>query len=408
MRTSPYSKFLTNIASLIGVEENNLQTAERAILNTFFNKNLKYAWQQTNWIDLCPYGEYVSANNLLNFPNTFQNQVWGKHNITVAPNAMPNAISGNVDAARLTTTGTNAYLTQSFTPVSLYQNYFGVWLRASTNADVPVQAVRDSDGTVIASITYSLTNVWQFCLLPYTPIDLTSHSVRVGGSNALSAGLTFFCWQAAAVDVYSVTGGIIIPYSQIGNAQIDIPITLWKDSPFNPQPPRRVGYRLTDQGIKVNDQATNFIVNNNFVFTTNTATLPIPVYYLYYRKQVPDFTGNDYSGTATYAVSDQVVFTYSNGYKDYWQCVAATTAGQSPESAPNNWFLLEIPYAFMDYCVYASYVDWLIVEGQNGKAQIMTQVADTILTKELERQELQMGVTMPTRVATHVTSQAYY
>ena len=408
MRTSPYSKFLTNIASLIGIEQANLQTQELAIMNTFFNKNIKYAWQQTNWIDLCPYGEYVSANNLLNFPNTFQNAVWSKHNVTVTPEAMPNAISGAVDAARVTTTGTNAYLSQSFTPVSLYQNYFGIWMRSTTNADVPIQAVRDSDGTVIATATFSLNNIWQFCLLPYTPIDLTSHRVSVGGSNALNAGLEFFVWQAAAVDVYAVTGGIIIPYSQIGSAQIDIPITLWKDSPYNPQPARRVGYRLTDKGIKVNDSATNFIVTNNFVLTTNTATLPIPVYYLYYRKQVPDFTGDAYSASATYTVGDQVLFTYSNGYQDFWQCIADTTAGQSPQSSPNNWYLLEIPYAFLDYCVYASYTDWLIVEGQNGKAQIMTQIADNIITKELERQELQMGVSMPTRVTTHVTSQAYY
>ena len=408
MRTVPYSKFTANIASLIGIEQANLQSQELAILNTFFNKNMKYAWQQSNWIDLCPYGEYVSANNLINFPNTFQNGVWSRNNLNVTPESIPNPISGETDAATVTTTGTNAYIGQSFTPVSLYQNYFGIWMRGSTNANVPIQVVRLSDGIVVATQTFALNNTWQFCLLPFTPLDLSLHRVQVGGSNSLSAGLTFYIWQAAAVDTYAITGGIIIPYSQVGAPQIDIPITVWKDSPFNPQPARRVGYRLTDKGIKINDQATNFVITDNFVLTTNTSTTPIPVYYIYYRKQCPDFAAADYDATATYSLGDQVYYTYSNGYKDFWQCVASTTAGQSPESNPEKWYLLQVPYMFLDYVVYSSYADWLTIEGQTGKSQVMKGIADEILTKELERQELQMGVTMPTRFSTHVTSQAYY
>lgn len=408
MRTVPYSKFTTNIAALIGIEESNLQSSELAILNTFFNKNMKYAWQQSNWIDLCPYGEYVTANNLINFPNTFTNAVWAANNLSVAAESITNPISGEVDGSVFTTTGTNAYIGQTFTPVSVYQNYFGVWMRGATDCQVPLQVVRVSDGLLVATQTFSLTNVWQFCILPFTPVDLTLHRVQIGGSNLLSAGLKFFVWQASAVDQYAITGGIIIPYAQIGAPQIDIPITLWKDSPFNPQPPRRVGYRLTDKGIKVNDQATNFIVTNNFVLTTNTSTTPIPVYYLYYRKQCPDFAASDYSAATSYALGDQVYFTYSNGYKDFWQAMATTTPGQSPETNPEKWYLLEVPYMFLDYVVYASYADWLIIEGQAGKAVAMKGVADELLTKELERQELQMGVMMPTRYSTHVTSQAYY
>ena len=408
MRKVPYSKFNANIAALIGIEQANLQSQELVILNTFFNKNMKYAWQQSNWVDLCPYGEYVSANNLLNFPNTFQNAVWARNNMDVSPESIPNPISGEVDAATLTTTGTNAYMSQSFTPVSLYQNYFGIWMRSSTNADVPIQVVRLSDGNLVATQTLSLTNVWQFCRIPFNPLDLTLHRVQVGGSNLLTAGLTFFVWQASAVDTYSITGGIIIPYSQVGAPQIDIPITIWKDSPFNAQPARRVGYRLTDKGIKINDQATNFNVTNNFVLTTNTSAVPIPVYYLYYRKQCPEFAASDYSAATNYTLGDQVYFTYSTGYSDFWQCVATTTAGQSPETNPEKWYLLEVPYIFLDYVVYSSFADWLTIEGQVGKAGAMKLMADELLTKELERQELQMAVTMPTRYTTHVTSQAFY
>ena len=408
MRSVPYSKFTENIAALIGVEQANLQASETAILNTFFNKNIKYAWMQSNWIDLCPYGDYVTANNLLTFPNTFSNAVWVKNNMTVDDNSVANAISGEETAATFTTTGADAYIYQLFTPISTYQNYFGVWMRGSVNSQVPIQVLRQSDGLLVATSTFTLSNVWQFCLLPFNPVDLTQHRVQIGGSNILSSGLNFFVWQASAVDQYAITGGIIIPYTAPGGPQIDIPITLWKDAPFNPQPPRRVGYRLIDKGIKVNDQATNFIITNNFVLTTNTATVPIPVYYLYYRKRCPDYAASDYSASATYVIDDQIYFTAADGTSDYWKCLATTSAGESPTTTPSKWEKLEVPYMFLDYAVYSSYADWLTIEGQAGKALAMKGVAEELLTKELERQELQMGVTMPTRYSTHVTSQAFY
>ena len=161
-------------------------------------------------------------------------------------------------------------------------------------------------------------------------------------------------------------------------------------------------------GLKINDQATNYTITNNQILTSSTSTTPIPTYYLWYRKRCPEFTGESYSASASYSENDQVLFTSTDGTQDFWEAVAATVAGQSPDTNPDLWEKLDIPYAFLDYCVYSSFADWLMVEGQAGKASAMSQYADTLLTRELERQELQMGVMQPTRYTTHVTSQAYY
>ena len=53
-------------------------------------------------------------------------------------------------------------------------------------------------------------------------------------------------------------------------------------------------------------------------------------------------------------------------------------------------------------------MDLVDLRANAGKAGAMKGVADELLTKELERQELQMAVNMPTRYSTHVTSQAFY
>lgn len=414
MRTAPYSKFTKNIAALIGIEEANLQSQELAMLNTFFSKNIRYIWEQSNWIDLCPYGEYVSANNLLTWYNTFENPDWDKSTGTlVVDNTAQNPISGAMDATKVTTTVANATIGQYFYPKTISQCYFGVWLRSVTPATINLQALRTSDSLIVANQSFSVGTTWAYYILPFTPVDPTLHTVQIGGSNVIGAGLEFYIWQAAAVDSSAMGSGLLIPWSSTGGPDIDIPIALWKDPPFNPQPARRVGYRTTKDGLKINDQAVTYTISANQIITTTVNTAPIQTYYLWYRKKCPDYFGDAWDNTVDYKLGDQVLYTYTNQSgktveKDFYKCIESSPAGTDPRGNPQNWQKLEIPYGFMDYAVYASFADWLMVEGQGGKAGAISTYAQDLMTKELERQELQMGVMMPTKFTTHVTSQAYY
>lgn len=48
-------------------------------------------------------------------------------------------------------------------------------------------------------------------------------------------------------------------------------------------------------------------------------------------------TATVFSGAATYAVGDYITLAAADGIIDYWKCISATTAGQSPVTNPAKW-----------------------------------------------------------------------
>jgi hypothetical protein len=55
MRTAKYSDFLARMRAFSGVE--SLLTTEETHFNQYFNSNIKYAWEQFEWPELCPMEE---------------------------------------------------------------------------------------------------------------------------------------------------------------------------------------------------------------------------------------------------------------------------------------------------------------------------------------------------------------
>ena len=106
-----------------------------------------------------------------------------------------------------------------------------------------------------------------------------------------------------------------------------------------------------------------------------------------------------------YAANVQVLFTNSAGTTDFWLSTAATTAGQTPDTNPTLWSIVSIPEVFFNYCIYASYADWLRMDGQTDKAAAMDEKADEMRVNQADIQERQMGYVPPLRVASYVTSQ---
>jgi hypothetical protein len=139
--------------------------------------------------------------------------------------------------------------------------------------------------------------------------------------------------------------------------------------------------------------------------TTYYSPTQLPVY-IYYRKPCPRFTAPDYDATLTYAIDDQILFEDSDGVTNFWKCVVATSAGQSPDTNPDSWELLEIPEVFFNYAVYSSYADWLRMDGQTDKAASADALAQRKQDEESDKQERQQGWVQDMTVSTHVTSQA--
>lgn len=106
----------------------------------------------------------------------------------------------------------------------------------------------------------------------------------------------------------------------------------------NTSPAPRLPWEYDDRGIRLTGRAVP------------------PSAWLMFRKRPYSWRGADYSGSATYAAGDIVYFasgtsTYEG---DFWTCVSATSAGQSPSTTAAKWSVNAIPAFLADFAVAAA------------------------------------------------------
>ncbi len=70
---------------------------------------------------------------------------------------------------------------------------------------------------------------------------------------------------------------------------------------------------------------------------------------------------------------------------DWYVCLVATAAGESPGTHPSKWAKLTIPAKFERYLVQAAYAGLLPGEGQNDKAGAERRQADALLQETRHR-----------------------
>jgi len=139
--------------------------------------------------------------NLLQRSEEFDNAIWIKSSVTVTSNQATSP-DGNLTADLLTPTGSDCVIRQSITPSSVSAYTFSVWLRSATGSDISttIRVWRDSPFQNITNTAITVTSTWQRFTLNFTPIDLTSHAVVIGGSSTLSSGENLFAYGAQLVE----------------------------------------------------------------------------------------------------------------------------------------------------------------------------------------------------------------
>jgi hypothetical protein len=124
----------------------------------------------------------------------------------------------------------------------------------------------------------------------------------------------------------------------------------------------------------------------SFTLTNDGVTLPAstPVVWVEYRVRRPVLTGGDYSSTSAYAVDDQVLFT-SGSVRNFYTCVSATSAGESPSTHADKWVKAEIPYIFQNYLVYGAVCDQLRADGEWDRARLAEAMAEAAIAQEANK-----------------------
>lgn len=433
--TTHYSSFITNWCALVGVPTSRLSTEIAASVNALFNAAMQTIWRAGPWLENSPRGEARFAGNKLSYPNDLsETSAWTATNLTITGEALENPVDGRTTASKLLETVTNgahsaahsanAIVVSTSYQVSAYVRPNGrswVYLKYA-DGDLDHTAFFDvTNGTVgtTGNCTASIaaqSNGYYLCQLTFTtstsitPTGTLTLQVSSDGSTLSYAGDTskgLYVW-GVLVQQTSNTGlnDYLIEWAQSGEDEIETVFDVYQTSPFATSYQRAQAYTLTPSGIQlVNGTWTNYYVNGvnqNNIYGSNPAN---PVF-LFYRRKLPSFTGDTFSTSATYAVDDQVYFTDSDDVGDFYKCVTATSAGESPETDPDKWEVIPFYQTFFQYCVYKAFADWLISDGQMERAGNAYSIAKDKMDDEFDQLERQMGTVMPVKTQTHFSTMA--
>lgn len=424
-RTDSYSGLLTQTASLIGIDVADLGTTELTMLNAFFNKGLRRAWESQSWIDICPFGEVRFPTNLITYPNDYtQSAYWSANFTTVTAAALGNPLDNRTTACSVlensATEQHSIVQNVTFIPNQPY-NLSGYarpngrnWLYVTVNDGAssytgffnlsqpsPVVGTVTGSGAT-GNLQLQANGFYEWILtIGNTSVSANTGSITVGfstdGSTTHYAGNSssgMYLWGTTAYLMQNILpASYNVPFSQLGEQTIESTgvFDVWSTDPGGGFIPGRVNYNLNPNGIELIGPSS------------------IGPVYLYYRPQRPGLPSSSWSSSATYSVNQTFLYTSTaagtSGIQNGYTVTTATSAGQNPDNTAASFSVIPIPYIFSSYIEWFAYGDWLIAEGQAAKAMAAYQLAQSFMDDENDKQERQAGWLMPWRVNTHVTSQ---
>lgn len=137
------------------------------------------------------------STNLVTYSEQFENAAWTKSAVTITTNQTI-APDGTNTADLLTPTSSDSSLRQSFTPTSVVSYTLSLWIRSATGSDISttLRVWRDSPFQNVGNTAITVTSIWQRFTFTFTPLDLTAHTVSIGGSSTLSSGENLYIWGA--------------------------------------------------------------------------------------------------------------------------------------------------------------------------------------------------------------------
>ncbi len=427
-----YSQFLDTLGGLVNwASYTALPTTQQLGIAQYYNNNAGDGWIASDWLPLCPVGEARFAGNQGQYPNDLSvTTYWTGTAVTPTKNALANPADGRVTATKLLETTANSghgeLQTVDFIPGATYQltSYYrpiggrylvlkafdGVNNYSASFSPAGVVTV-ESPGLSSPSTVNQTANGFWVCSIFFTAAanagtGTFGPSMSTDGSTVSYVGDVakgIYTWgNVLTQTTYAAPTALLIPNDQLGEEFIDACFQVYQTNPVGQGPSPLQGFQMVPDGVQI--IGTNSWTWNNWLWTFPTwYTAGFPVY-LNYRKGCPSYSGSTYSAMATYAVDDQILFTNSAGVMDFWKCLIATTAGQSPDTNPNSWQVLRLPELLFQYVVFASYADYLRMDAQMEKAQAADALADEELVRQQTKQELQMGVQPPFRCQTHLSS----
>ena len=438
-----YSDYVTGLAALVGVpfstisgQPNRVSTEIGNAFNTLFDSAMSKIWGTAPWIDISPYGEARFLGNRLTYPNDItQTSVWTATAITATANSVQNPADGTTTASKMMeTAATSAHkvvqAVTTFFPstgyaISVYarpngRSYIQIGVSDGVTTytsffDITTGATGTNSNFTSTSIAQQPNGFW-LCRATFTANAAATTSgtytvsISTDGSTTSYAGDTtkgIYIWGNLVQQTTNVpVNDANLAWDQTGENAIDVMFNAWASNPGAMNNPWPLTYEFNAQGIQFIN-ATPYPASytiNGIVQSSQYGLAPSNPIWIHYRKAMPSWTGLTYDSTATYAVGGQVYFNNSSNNGDYYKCIVATTAGQSPDTTPTSWQVIPLYESLFQFVLYNAYAQWLMTDGQEDKAESMLAIAESKLADAADKQERQMGFVMVTKMQTHLSA----
>lgn len=326
MITCNYVDVLAGSADLCGLDRDNLSTVDFRQLRKAHDRRIRTAWEFDLWPEIC------------RLEKRYYRDLYS---------------TGTAYTASTTTSATEVYFPATG---KYYQN-----VKASTGVDPA-----NSSGVVNASN-------WCESLASYTASNFSSSTTYAQGDKVFyPATDRYYVMHTTGggfpVPTTTANWGVLtefdryIAYSQTGKTAIGSVFEVGDKSDRLTTRIQGYAWFLSEKGIQVSTPSSYAWIN--------------------YRIRTPNLKGDTFSATATYAVGDQVYYSDSTTPGNLYDCVTATSAGESPVSAASSWSLVQVPAIFQLYLELGGYADWLRNTGQIEKATQEDQSAKDLLSDQ--------------------------
>ena len=200
-----------------------------------------------------------------------------------------------------------------------------------------------------------------------------------------------FAWQSAKWPEVCITEertvtqsggdeGNYIALNQAGETEMGEVFSVWNKSPKSNQDVQELTWYISENGVQIAESNTTVFVQ--------------------FRKTVPQYTGENYAQTSSYAAPQQVYDTALGNFYEANQAVASGS-DNSPSAQPSLWDLVSIPIIFMDYLIRGTYADYLRHNGELDRARVAESDARSALDHELFKLHQQQGQTTRLDVMTY-------
>jgi hypothetical protein len=319
METTDFEDVLRDACEEIGTDPQNISSPDFMALRRFASKRLEAAWRYHYWPDL---GRVEQRFYRLPYDatKTYSAAVAGVDN---SANEVYWALTGQYFVA-LTTVPLATPPTDGNGVVDLAH-----WGITSQFAIQP-----DPTGTEFNQQTVNV--------LPFNLTVTYNQGDRVQYTNNVYQ--LFASTATGVLPTVAAAWGLVppfdayVPYEQTGQTAFTIVEGVFSSNPRITTRGNGLNYFLSERGVQV--------------------LTPIAFAWIQFRIRSPKLNGRPFNGEATYAAGNQMYYSSSTTPGNFYTCLTATAAGETPDTTAAKWSVVQIPRMFHRYLVLGIAADW--------------------------------------------------